>query len=87
MPSLTYEAADPLDVALWYDRADYNCIFNGHSKKDKNRVMMPAPPIPIIAPRKPAGIEIRSMVGISIAIVILSSLLRLYDSSFSLWIY
>jgi hypothetical protein len=58
--SLTYEEADPLEVAMILAIPQAIASFTGIPKKTRIGIRMLAPPSPVRAPRKPTGMERKS---------------------------
>lgn len=63
--SLTYETADPLEVAIIVTMLAAIAYFTGTPRTTSNGMVILPPPKPVNEPINPAGIEISSIVSIS----------------------
>lgn len=66
MRSFTYDAAEPLEVAIMVTILAAMAYFTGTPKATRIGIMMLPPPSPVKAPMKPARIEINRTVIMSI---------------------
>jgi hypothetical protein len=58
--SLTYDAAEPLDVAMIVTMLAAIAYLTGTPNATRSGIMILPPPKPVSAPRNPAGTEIRN---------------------------
>jgi hypothetical protein len=58
--SLTYEEADPLEVAMMLAIPQAIASLTGMPRKTRMGIRILAPPSPVRAPRKPTGIDRKS---------------------------
>jgi hypothetical protein len=62
IPFLTYDEAEPLEVAIMVTMQEAIASFTGIPRSTNKGTRMLAPPRPVRAPRKPTGAEMKRRV-------------------------